>query len=137
MLIGRRVLNQWGTCYTTGSPGSSGQMIILQNGSHCKIIRVCMEHLWLLLGTKKHSQILNKITSSDLHSALLFIWLLTMLERTRFSMLSISRFTMYIGEASLLWVACGYSSVLIRCRLSLKVYKWSGDRHRFSLYPYY
>ena len=48
-----------------------------------------------LLGLKKYSQILNKNTSPNFHTASLVIRPLTMLKRIYFSELSISRFTTY------------------------------------------
>ena len=47
------------------------------------------------LRNKKYSQILNKNTSPYFHSASLAIGPFTMLKRTHFSELSISRFTTY------------------------------------------
>ena len=81
----------WG--YITGGPSSSCEMITLRNKSHSEIIRVCMGIFTAALRNKKLSQILNTNTSPYFQSALLAIWPLTMLKRTHFSELSISRFT--------------------------------------------
>ena len=77
----------------TGGPSSSCEMIILRNKSHGEIIRVCMGIFTTALRNKKLSQILNTNTSPYFQSALLAIWPLTMLKRSHFSELSISRFT--------------------------------------------
>ena len=58
-----------------------------------EIIRVCMGIFTAALRNKKLSQILNTNISPYFQSALLAIWPLTMLKRTHFSELSISRFT--------------------------------------------
>ena len=58
-----------------------------------KIQDFAWEYLRLLFGIKKYSQILNKNTSPYIHGALLIIWLFTLLKRTHFRELSISRFT--------------------------------------------
>ena len=55
-------------------------------------------NIYDLLGIKKFSQILNKNTSPYFHSASLVIWPLTMLKRTHFSELPISRFSTYIRK---------------------------------------
>ena len=77
----------------TGGPSSSCEMITLRNKSHSEIIRVCMGIFTAALRNKKLSQILNTNTSPYFQSALLAIWPLTMLKRSHFSELSISRFT--------------------------------------------
>ena len=79
--------------YITGGPSSSWEMIILRNKSHSEIIRVCMGIFTTALRNKKLSQILNTNTSPYFPSALLAIWPLTMLKRSHFSELSVSRFT--------------------------------------------
>ena len=56
------------------------------------------ENIYDLLGIKKFSQILNKNTSPYFHSASLVIWPLTMLKRTHFSELPISRFSTYMRK---------------------------------------
>ena len=76
----------------TGGPSSSCEMIILRNNSHGGIIRVCMEIFTTALRNKKIRQILKKNTSPYFHSILLVIWPLTLIKRTHFSELSISRF---------------------------------------------
>ena len=62
---------------TTSGPSSSCEMIILHNNSHGGIIRVC----------------LNKNTSPYSHSVSLVIWPLSLIKRTHFIELSISRFS--------------------------------------------
>ena len=61
-----------------------------------KLKEFVWEYLRPLLGIKKYNQILNKNTSPYFHSASLVIWPLTVLKRTHFSELSISRFTTQI-----------------------------------------
>ena len=73
-------------------------MIILRNKSHGEIIRVCLGKFTTALWNKKYSQILNKNTSPYFHSESLVIWLLTVLKRTHFGELSISRFTTHIRK---------------------------------------
>ena len=51
------------------------------------------EYLWLLLGIKKYSPILAKNTPPYFDSALLVLWLLTLLQGAYLSKLSISRVT--------------------------------------------
>ena len=64
--------------------------------SHVEIFRVCMGKFTTALRIKKkHDQILNGNTSPYFHGASLAIWPLTMLKRTHFSELSISKFTTY------------------------------------------
>ena len=58
-----------------------------------KLWEFVWECLQTLLWIKKIQSILNKNTSLYFHSASLVIWPLTMLKRTHFSELSISRFT--------------------------------------------
>ena len=79
--------------YVTGGPSSSCEMITLRNKSHSEIIRVCMRIFTAALRNKKLGQILITNTSPYFQSALLAIWPLTMLKRSHFSELSISRFT--------------------------------------------
>ena len=83
----------------TSSPSSSCEMIILRNNSHYGIIRVCMGIFTTALRNKKIRQILKKNTSPYFHSVLLVIWPLTLMKRTHFSELSISRFSTYIRKA--------------------------------------
>ena len=84
---------------TTGSPSSSCEMIILHNNSHGGIIRVCMGIFTTALGNKKIRQILNRNTSPYFHSVPLVIWPPTLMKRTHFSELSISKFSTYIRKA--------------------------------------
>ena len=84
---------------TTGSPSSSCEMIILHNNSHSGIIRVCMRIFTTALRNKTIRQILNKNTSPYFHSVSLVIWPLSLMKRTHFSELSISRFSTYIRKA--------------------------------------
>ena len=84
---------------TTGSPSSSREMIILHNNSHGGIIRVCMGIFTTALGNKKIRQILNRNTSPYFHSVPLVIWPPTLMKRTHFSELSISKFSTYIKKA--------------------------------------
>ena len=77
---------------STGSPSSTGEMIILRNSDHGENIRVCMGIL-TTLGIKKYCQILIKNTSPYFHSASLVVWPLAMLKRSHLSELSIFRFT--------------------------------------------
>ena len=58
-----------------------------------------MEIFTTALRNKQVSEILHKNTSPYSHSASLVIRLLTMLKRTHFSELSISRFTTYTRKA--------------------------------------
>ena len=81
---------------TTGGPSSSCDMIILHNNSHGGIIRVCMRIFTTALRNKTIRQILNKNTSPYFHSVSLVIWPFTLMKRTHFSELSISRFSTYI-----------------------------------------
>ena len=74
-------------------------MIILQNKSHGEITRVCMGIFPTAVRNKKCGQILNKNTSPYFHSVSLAVCPLTMLKRTHFCELSISRFITYIGKA--------------------------------------
>ena len=85
--------------YTTGSPSSSCEMIILRNNSHGGIIRVCMGIFTTALRNKKIRQILKKNTSPRFHSVLLVIWPLTLMKRAHLSELFISRFSTYIRKA--------------------------------------
>ena len=71
-------------------------MIILRNNSHGGIIRVCMGIFMTALRNKTILQILNKNISPYFHSVSLVIWPLTLMERTHFSELSISRFSTYM-----------------------------------------
>ena len=52
----------------TGAPSSSCEMIILDNNSRSGILRVCMRIFTTTLRNKTIRQILNKNTSSYLHS---------------------------------------------------------------------
>ena len=79
----------------TGGLSSSCEMIILRNNSHGGIIRVCMGIFTTAQRNKKIRQILKTNTSPYFHSVLLVIWLLTLIKRTHFSKLSISRFSTY------------------------------------------
>ena len=83
----------------TGGSSSSCEMIILRNNSHGRIIRVCMGIFTTALRNKKIRQILKKNTSPYFHSVLLVIWPLTLMKRTHFSELSISRFSTFIRKA--------------------------------------
>ena len=85
--------------FSTGGPSSSHEMIILRTNSHSGIIRVCMGIFTTALRNKKIRQILKKNTSPYFHSVLLVIWPLTLMKRTHFSELSISRFSTYIRKA--------------------------------------
>ena len=78
---------------TTGGPSSSCIMIILRNKVHSEIIRVWRKYSRPLLWIKKYSQILNNNTSPYFYRASLVTWPLTMLKRSHFSELFISRFT--------------------------------------------
>ena len=80
----------------TGGPSSSYEMIALRNNSHGGIIGVCMGIFTTALINKKIRQILNKNTSHYFHSVSLVIWPLTLMKRTHFSELSISRFSTYL-----------------------------------------
>ena len=82
----------------TGDPRSSCEMIILHNNSHGGIIRVCMRIFTTVLRNKAIRQILNKNTSPYFHSVSLVIWPFTLMKRTHFSELSISRFSTYIRK---------------------------------------
>ena len=84
---------------TTGGPSSSCDMIILHNNSHGGIIRVCMRIFTTALRNKTIRQILNKNTSPYFHSVSLVIWPLSLVKRTHFSELSISRFSTFIRKA--------------------------------------
>ena len=74
-------------------------MIILRDNSHGGIIRVCMGIFTTALRNKKIRQILKKNTSPYFHSVLLVIWPLTLMKRTHFSEMSISRFSTYLRKA--------------------------------------
>ena len=74
-------------------------MIILHNNTHGGIIRVCMRIFTTTQRNKTICQILNKNTSPYFHSVSLVIWPLSLMKRTHFSELSISRFSMYIRKA--------------------------------------
>ena len=84
---------------TTGGPSSSCEMIILYNNSHSAIIGVFMRIFTTGLRNKTIRQTLNKNTSPYFHSVSLVIWPLSLMERTHFSELSISRFSTYIRKA--------------------------------------
>ena len=84
--------------FPTGGPSSSCEMIILHNNSHGGIIRVCMRIFTTALRNKIIRQILNKNTSPYFHSVSLVIWPFTLMKRTHFSELSISRFSIYIRK---------------------------------------
>ena len=87
------VRRSWNRNYLSkGGPSSHCEMIILRNKSHGEIIRFVREYLRALVGVKNDSPILNKNTSPYFHCASLVIKPLTMLKRTHFSELSISRF---------------------------------------------
>ena len=77
---------------TTGGPSSSCEIIIMRNKSHY----FDWVYLRPLLGIKNTVKVSIKNTSPYFHSASLAIWPLTMLKRTHFGELSISRFTTYI-----------------------------------------
>ena len=85
--------------WRTGGPSSSCEMIILRNNSHGGIIRVCMGIFTTALRYKIIRQILKKNTSPYFHSVSLVIWPLTLMKRTHFSELSISRFSTFIRKA--------------------------------------
>ena len=87
------------TYQITGGPSSSCEMIILRNNSQGGIIRVCMGISTTALRNKKIRQILKKNTSPYFHSVSLVIWPLTLMKRTHFSDLFISRFSTYIRKA--------------------------------------
>ena len=74
-----------GPISSTGGPSSSCEMIILRNNGHGGIIRVCMGIFTTALRNKS--------------SVLLVIWPLTLIKRTHFSELSISRFSTYMRKA--------------------------------------
>ena len=71
-------------------------MIILRNNSHGGIIRVCMGIFTTALRNKTIRQILKENISPYFQSVSLVIWPLTLMERTHFSELSISRFSTYM-----------------------------------------
>ena len=75
---------------TTGGPSSSCEMIILHNNSYGGIIRVFINTI---------RQILNENNSPYFHSVSLVIWPFTLMKRTHFSELSISRFSTYTRKA--------------------------------------
>ena len=75
-----------------GSPSSSCKMITLRSKSHGENIRVCMGKFTNANLRKKNSQTLYKSTSPYFHSASLVVWPLTMLKRSHFSDLLVSRF---------------------------------------------
>ena len=90
-------ITKW--CITTGGPSSSCEMIILRNKSYGEITRVWMGIFTTAVRNKKYGQILNKNTSPYFHSVSLAVWPLTMLKRTHFGELSISRFITYMRKA--------------------------------------
>ena len=67
---------------------------------HSAILRVCMGIFTTALKNWKICQILNKTTSTYFHSVSLVIWPLTLMKRTHFSDLSISRSYTYIRKTS-------------------------------------
>ena len=83
---------------TTGGPSSSCEMIILHINSHSAIIEVFMRIFTTGLRNKTIRQTLNKNTSPYLHSVSLVIWPLSLMKRTHFSELSISKFSTYIRK---------------------------------------
>ena len=62
-------------------------------------IRVCMRIFTTALRSKTIRQILNENNSPYFHSVSLVIWPFTLMKRTQFSELSISRFSTYIRKA--------------------------------------
>ena len=80
--------------------------IILHNYSHGGIIRVCMRIFTTALRNKTIRHILNKNTSPYFHCVSLVIWPLTLMKRTHFSELSISRFSIYIRRVFLMYCYC-------------------------------
>ena len=70
-------------------------MIIFHNNSYS----VCMRIFTTALKNKTIRQILNKNTSPYFHSVSLVIWLFTLMKRTHFNQLSISRFSTYIRRS--------------------------------------
>ena len=83
----------------TGGPSSSCEMIILRNNSHGGIIRVGMGIFTTARRNEIIRQILKKNTSPYFHGVSLVIWPLTLMKRTHFSELSISRFSTFIRKA--------------------------------------
>ena len=77
--------------WITGSPSSSCEMIIFRNDSHSGIIRVPLRN-------KKYVKLSKKNISPYFHSVLLVIWPLTLMKRTHFSELSISRYSTYLRK---------------------------------------
>ena len=78
----------------TDSPSFSCEMIILWNKSHGKKIRVCMGIFMTALRKKKYCQILNNISYLAILPQCVACCLnITMLKRSHFSKLSISRVT--------------------------------------------
>ena len=75
----------------TGGLSFGCEVIILRNNSHSRIIRVCMAIFTTALRNEKIPQILNKNTSRYFHSVSLVIWPHTLMKRTYFSELSISK----------------------------------------------
>ena len=97
----------WGTLCHAGwsgwiisGPSSSCDMIILRNNSHGGIIRVCMGIFTTALRNKQNTSNSQqkKNTSPYFHSVSFVIWPLTLMKRTHFSDLSISRFSTYIRK---------------------------------------
>ena len=74
-----------------GGPSSSCDMITLHNNSHGGIIRVCVGIFTTVVRNKTIRRILNKNISPYFHSVSLVIWPLTLMKRTLFSELPISR----------------------------------------------
>ena len=70
-------------------------MIISRNNSHGGIIRFCIEIFTIALRNKKNVKFSIKNTLPYLHSVSLVIWPHTLMKRTHFSDLSISRFSTY------------------------------------------
>ena len=83
----------------TGGPNFSCEMIISRNNSHGGIIRFCMEIFTIALRNKKNVKFSIKNTLPYLHSVSLVIWPHTLMKRTHFSDLSISRFSTYTKKA--------------------------------------
>ena len=74
--------------FTIRGPSSSCEMIIFHNNSYS----VCMRIFTIALKNKTIRQILNKNTSPYFHRVSLVIWPFTLMKRTHFNQLSISRF---------------------------------------------
>ena len=83
----------------TSGPSSSCEMIILRNNSHYGIIRVRMGIFTTTLRNKKNTSNSQKNSSPYFHSVLLVIWPLTLMKRTHFSEMSISKFSTYPRKA--------------------------------------